>query len=171
MPQCIINLKPYTRFKTGNGRIGRVLISLLLAEKKILEQPLLYISAYFEKNLGNYYTGLLQISQKSNWNDWLKFFMQAMAEQADITIKNIRNMLKLRETYENNLDKIHASKNTYKLLDNLFENPYITTPLAQKLLSVTYDLRCYVFIRQIRVEVSIMHYFVDMLHLPILSTM
>ena len=64
--------------------------------------------------------------------------MQAMAEQADITIKNIRNMLKLRETYENNLDKIHASKNTYKLLDNLFENPYITTPLAQKLLSVTY---------------------------------
>ena len=118
-------------FQDGNGRIGRVLISLLLAEKKILEQPLLYISAYFEKNLGNYYTGLLQISQKSNWNDWLKFFMQAMAEQADITIKNIRNMLKLRETYENNLDKIHASKNTYKLLDNLFENPYITTPLAQ----------------------------------------
>ena len=57
--------------------------------------------------------------------------MQAMAEQADITIKNIRNMLKLRETYENNLDKIHASKNTYKLLDNLFEKiiicPYITT--------------------------------------------
>ena len=113
-------MKPYTRFKTVTEESGRVLISLLLAEKKILEQPLLYISAYFEKN-HNYYTGLLQISQKSNWNDWLKFFMQAMAEQADITIKNIRNMLKLRETYENNLDKIHASKNTYKLLDNLFE--------------------------------------------------
>ena len=75
------------------------------AEKKILEQPLLYISAYFEKNLGNYYTGLLQISQKSNWNDWLKFFMQAMAEQADITIKNIRNDVKTSmRHFENNLD-------------------------------------------------------------------
>ena len=142
-------------FQDGNGRIGRVLISLLLAEKKILEQPLLYISAYFEKNLGNYYTGLLQISQKSNWNDWLKFFMQAMAEQADITIKNIRNMLKLRETYENNLDKIHASKNTYKLLDNLFEIVHITYDvmyLSDKYssLGLFHTRRCYVFIRQIQ---------------------
>ena len=72
---CIICLKSHTPVSRRlYGRIGRVLISLLLAEKKILEQPLLYISAYFEKNLGNYYTGLLQISQKSNWNDWHKIF-------------------------------------------------------------------------------------------------
>ena len=68
-------------FQDGNGRIGRMLISLLLAEKGVLEQPLLYISAYFEKNSDNYYKGLLAVSQKSKWKEWLKLFMHAIMEQ------------------------------------------------------------------------------------------
>lgn len=125
-------------FQDGNGRIGRMLISLLLAEKGVLEQPLLYISAYFEKNSDNYYKGLLAVSQKSKWKEWLKLFMHAIMEQADLTIQNITTMLELEQKYKNNLDQINASSNAYKLLDCLFENHYITIPRVQKLLSIQY---------------------------------
>jgi len=125
-------------FEDGNGRIGRVLISLLLAEKNILPLPLLYLSEYFQKNISNYYTGLLAISQKSKWREWIKFFLQAITEQADITIHNVHALRELRNTYQEKLKKIHASGSVLLLLDHLVENPYITIPRAQKFLSVAY---------------------------------
>lgn len=125
-------------FQDGNGRIGRMLIALLLAEKNILPQPLLYLSAYFEKNVQNYYTGLLAISQKSKWKEWIKFFLQAVTEQADITIKNIHALKRLQDAYKEKLRLVHASGNAYLLLEHLIENPYVTVPGAQVILSLTY---------------------------------
>ncbi len=125
-------------FADGNGRIGRVLISLLLAEKDILPQPLLYLSAYFEKNIKEYYNGLLAISQKSKWREWIKFFLQAMMEQADLTIKNIHMLIDLQKKYKEKLMTKRASGSAILLLDYLFENPYMTVPRAQQCLHLTY---------------------------------
>ena len=125
-------------FEDGNGRIGRILISLLLAEKDILPLPLLYMSEYFEKNIKNYYVGLLATSQKNKWREWIKFFLQAIIEQSDITIQNIHALKRLRDTYREKLKSIRASGSAHLLLDHLIENPYITIPRAQRILGVAY---------------------------------
>lgn len=125
-------------FEDGNGRIGRVLISLLLSEKNILPQPLLYLSAYFEKNIKDYYKGLLSISQKSKWREWIKFFLRAIAEQAEITIQSIHALIRLQNAYKEQLKQIHASGSALHLLESLIETPYMTIPRAEKILSVTY---------------------------------
>jgi Fic family protein len=65
-------------FADGNGRIGRLLIVLLLAERKILHYPLLYLSAYFERNKMEYYSRLLGVSQNSEWTQWIIFFLYAL---------------------------------------------------------------------------------------------
>lgn len=125
-------------FQDGNGRVGRVLILLLLSEKNILTQPLLYISTYFQKYQESYYRGLLETSQQSNWNKWIKFFLQAIIKQADITIQHIRELMKLYNEYRDKLKNMRASANAFSLLDILMENPYITISRAQKLLPCTY---------------------------------
>lgn len=125
-------------FEDGNGRIGRVLISLLLSERGVLPQPLLYLSAFFEKNIKDYYDGLLAISQKGKWREWIKFFLTAIREQADATIKNIHVLIELKAKYKKKLMEIRASGSAVLLLDHLFENPYITVPRAQDYLKLTY---------------------------------
>src|SRR5262249_10488995 len=69
-------------FRDGNGRIGRLLISLLLSSWNLLPQPLLYLSAFFERNRSDYYDHLLAISERGAWNDWLTFFLRGVAEQS-----------------------------------------------------------------------------------------
>jgi Fic family protein len=69
-------------FKDGNGRIGRILIPLLLYQKKKLSQPMFYLSAYLENHREEYYQRLKSISQEGDYNGWIVFFLQAITEQA-----------------------------------------------------------------------------------------
>jgi Fic family protein len=125
-------------FADGNGRIGRLIIPLMLFEKGILPQPLLYISAYFDSHLEQYYEGLLAVSQKSKWREWIKFFLTAIVEQATDTIRNIQRLRDLQRKYREILHKKNPSSNVIHLMEDLFANPYMTVPKAQKLLKVTY---------------------------------
>ena len=125
-------------FLDGNGRIGRLLLSILLSKKGILPEPLLYLSAYFDKHKEEYYSGLLEVSQKSKWREWIKFFLRAFAEQADEAIKNIQKLEDLKRKYKKMLREKNTSSNAVLLTEHLFANPYITIPRALKFLSVTY---------------------------------
>ena len=125
-------------FLDGNGRIGRLLLSILLSKKGILPEPLLYLSAYFDKHKEEYYNGLLEVSQKSKWREWIKFFLRAFAEQADGAIKNIQRLEDLKRKYKKILREKNTSSNAVLLMEHLFANPYITIPRALKFLSVTY---------------------------------
>lgn len=125
-------------FADGNGRIGRLLITLLLAERGILPQPLLYLSAFFEKHIGDYYEGLLLISQKSRWREWIKYFLRALLVQAQEAIDNIERLLTLQKKYKEILRKKHASASASSLIELLFSNPYITIPQAAAYLKLTY---------------------------------
>ncbi len=69
-------------FLDGNGRIGRLLITLLLCKEGALSEPLLYLSAYFERNRNEYYRLLLAVSQAGKWVDWISFFLRGVAEQS-----------------------------------------------------------------------------------------
>jgi Fic family protein len=125
-------------FADGNGRIGRLLISLFLAERDLLSQPLLYLSAYFERHRTDYYDGLLGVSQKSRWKEWLKFFLSAVAVQAEEATQNIQKLMKLRTKYLTMIRNRNSSKNALLLCEYLFGNPYVTVSSAKEYLGCSF---------------------------------
>lgn len=124
-------------FADGNGRIGRLMISLFLMTKGVLSQPLLYLSAYFEKNRRQYWDKLLQVSRNSEWREWIMFFLQAVVDQSKEATANIQNLLKLRTEY---LDLLRQERKStaFMLVDRLFQNPYITITNAKDTLGTTF---------------------------------
>lgn len=125
-------------FGDGNGRIGRLLILLMLSKRGLLPEPLLYLSAFFDLHLTQYYCGLLEVSRKSDWNTWIKFFLQALAVQSADALDSIEKLAKLHEKYRQVLHNRNASGNAIALMEYLFENPYINIPIARKYLNVSY---------------------------------
>ena len=125
-------------FIDGNGRIGRLLIPLVLYEKRIMPEPMLYLSAYFDKHRERYCSGLLAVSQKSGWLEWIKFFLMAFIEQADEAMANIQRMMALMRRYKYALHKRSAGGNVVFLMESLFSNPYVAIPNAARFLGVTY---------------------------------
>jgi len=124
-------------FLDGNGRVGRLLISLLLHEWKLLPQPMLYLSAYFERKRPTYYDLLAAVSKEARWNDWVSFFLRGVAEQARDVIERARRLFALREQYRSRLHTARTSALPLKLVDHLFERPALTISQAQALLMVS----------------------------------
>ena len=125
-------------FIDGNGRIGRLLIPLILYEKGIMPEPLLYLSAYFDRHRERYYGGLLAVSQKSGWLEWIKFFLMAFIEQAEEAVENIQRLMTLMRRHKDTLRRRRAGGNAVFLMESLFSNPYVTIPKAARFLGVTY---------------------------------
>lgn len=125
-------------FEDGNGRIGRLLISLLLCERALLSEPLLYLSAYFDRHSKEYTDLLLKVSQKGAWIEWIRFFLKGVAEQSKDAEIRCRKLLKLWQEYRSRIQKVNAPALGLKLVDHLFGQPLITVPIAKTLLDVTY---------------------------------
>jgi Fic family protein len=87
-------------FLDGNGRIGRLLITLYLIDKKLLKFPTLYLSDYFERNRRDYYDMLTEVRQKNRLKDWIVFVLQGVIETAQNSIETFQNIIKLRDTIE-----------------------------------------------------------------------
>ncbi len=109
-------------FLDGNGRIGRLLIPILLYEKGILSYPLLYVSEYLERNKDEYYSMLRMVDNEDNWEPWIQFFLKSIKEQALDTQNKILKMLDLYQTTKKSLDGFN-SQYAIPLLDIIFENP------------------------------------------------
>lgn len=122
-------------FLDGNGRMGRLLISLLLCERGVLPQPLLYLSAFFEKHRAEYYDRLLRISQHGEWIEWILFFLRGVAEQARDAVARTQRLLDLREQYRKELQYLRTSGPLLRLVDELFGHPAITISQAQNVLA------------------------------------
>lgn len=121
-------------FIDGNGRIGRLLIILLLCAWDILPQPLLYLSPYFESNRQAYYDLLLEVSEKGAWEDWLNFFLTAVKIQADDAILRINKMMELKEDYKAKMQSKRGSSGLFRAVDFLFEKPvFSANQLAKEL--------------------------------------
>ena len=125
-------------FIDGNGRIGRLLISLLLCERKLLPQPLLYLSAYFERHKNEYYDHLLRVSQKGAWLDWIRFFLRGIAEQSRDAVVRSARLLALWEQYRTTMQTPRASALVLRLIDYLFSYPALTIPQASQMLNLTF---------------------------------
>ena len=87
-------------FLDGNGRIGRLLITLYLLDKKLLKYPTLYLSYFFEKNRNNYYDKLTRVRTENKLSDWIAFFLEGIIETAQNSIATFENIIKLRDTIE-----------------------------------------------------------------------
>jgi Fic family protein len=83
-------------FLDGNGRVGRLLITLLLCQRKVLHRPLLYLSHYLKSNRAEYYDRLTAIRKDGNWESWLKFFLRGVEEVSGEAIEKARQIIKLR---------------------------------------------------------------------------
>ena len=125
-------------FCDENGRIGRSLITLYLCKKKLIIRPLLYLSGYFEAHRREYINLLLNTNKDGKFEDWIRFFLNAIETQSEDTLQRVARMQKLREDYR---QKTQDSFNTIavtKLIDHLFINPFITITKAEEILGVTY---------------------------------
>ncbi len=124
-------------FLDGNGRVGRLLITLFLVERNALPYPLLYLSHYFEQNRREYYDRLLGVSQIGDWENWVKFFMEGVIRQSDHAIESARRIVDQREVYRKQIHSSSNSTTTISLVDLIFTNFYITARKASHLLGKT----------------------------------
>jgi Fic family protein len=125
-------------FLDGNGRVGRLLINMLLYSWQLLPHPLLYISAYFNTHRQTYYDNLLAVSQQGKWEPWLLFFLDAVRSQADDSVQRIRRLLDLQDAYRTRMQSEYKAARLLQAVDKLFEYPVFTIQQMADRLDVTY---------------------------------
>jgi len=122
-------------FMDGNGRIGRLLIPLILVEAKVLSQPLLYLSVFFKKHRQTYYERLNQVRLTGDWEAWVLFFVDAVAETANQAVKTAQELNKLRANDKTRLTELgRQAGSANQILDALFEQPIAN---INKLIEIT----------------------------------
>jgi len=125
-------------FLDGNGRIGRLLITLLLCERRILEGPFLYLSASFEAQRGRYYQCLRDVSENGNWRQWFLFFLEAVVVQASDAMHRSRAINQQLDQWRSQLSGKRPTI-LIQILDLIATNPYITSRKIENALSVAYN--------------------------------
>ena len=111
-------------FLDGNGRVGRLMITLYLVNKGILKQPLLYLSDFFERNRSNYYDNLMRTRDKNDLLRWFKFFLVGVIETAKNGIQTFDNILKLQKQVEAQVQTLGSrASNAQKVLNYLYQRP------------------------------------------------
>ena len=127
-------------FLDGNGRVGRLLITLFLMDKGILTTPALYISYFLKKNRVEYYDRMTEVRTKGNYEQWIIFFLQAIMESAGDAISTIDELITLHDTNTSVISKLgRASKNTMLVFDYLESNPIIDIGKTAEALSITFN--------------------------------
>lgn len=124
-------------FNVGNGRVGRLLMSLLLCLEDALPQPLLYLSSYLELHRQQYDDHLLAVSQRGAWNAWIEFFLEGVTTTAADAVGRANRLRELRATYHQQVQSARASALLITLVDHLFAQPAVTAAGVRALLSVT----------------------------------
>jgi Fic family protein len=125
-------------FVDGNGRIGRLLIALLLVEWGLLPLPLLYLSAFFFQHRNEYYDQMMAVSERGAWQEWLRFFLVGVKEQSQDAVDRARRLQDLQMAWRERLAQTRASALLLRLADHLFASPVLTIPEARQLLGVSY---------------------------------
>lgn len=122
-------------FLDGNGRVGRLLITLYLVEKGILKKPLLYLSDFFERNRELYYQNLMKVRSANDIKQWFKFFLVGIIETAKGSIETFDNIMKLQKEVDERIQKLGArTSNARAVVSRLYQRPLTN---AQKVSDLT----------------------------------
>jgi Fic family protein len=144
MPPVILNALVHYQFETihpfpdGNGRVGRLLLPLILAATKVMPMPLLYISPFIERNKDEYNDLMLGVSKSGAWEQWICFFSRAIELSAVDAMRRIDEIARLRDEFLQRVQHARASGLLPPLIDLVFDRLVISVPEAQQRLSVTY---------------------------------
>ena len=125
-------------FLDGNGRIGRLLVTLFLCQKNVLTKPLLYLSAFFERYRQEYYKLLLKVSQIGAWKEWIGFFLKAVTEQSEDAVSRSRHLLELLRNYSQIAREKRLTPTAIRLVELIFMKPVLNAKTAQEFLNVSY---------------------------------
>lgn len=124
-------------FLDGNGRVGRLLITLFLVEQRILPTPLLYLSAFFEASRREYYDRLLGVSDRGEWEAWLEYFLNGVARQSEDALSRAERINEKLNEWRRAVAG-SPSRIPLKIIDMLAANPYLTVKKAAEQLKVAF---------------------------------
>lgn len=127
-------------FLDGNGRVGRLLITFLLCEQKVLEKPVLYLSHYFKLHRQEYYEHLQAVRDRGDWEGWLGFFLRGVEDVANQATETARRILALREEHRTIItDRLNrAAANGHRVLEHLYRHPIVSVQEVRTLIGSTY---------------------------------
>lgn len=127
-------------FLDGNGRVGRMLVTLLLCSHRVLSQPLLYLSYYFKKNRDEYYARLQATRDTGDWEGWLQYFLLGVTEVADEAATTASQVIMLREECRTRVieELGRGAASGLHLLEWLFHQPAVTVKMVQRFLGLSY---------------------------------
>lgn len=127
-------------FLNGNGRIGRLLILLYLMEQKLIEKPVIYISYFLKKNQIEYYDRISEVRRTGNFEQWIRFFLEAVSKAASDSLEAIRQLSVLHDTNVEKLPKTTRSKDNLRaVFDYIEQYPIIDIKRTAKELEVSYN--------------------------------
>ena len=121
-------------YEDGNGRVGRLMITLYLIANGVLSKPLLYLSGYFEEDRQRYYDELLNLSETGDWERWLSYFLVGVRREAQDVQARIRSLRQLHEDYRQTLQSRRVPSTALQLLDAFVANPFMTVNVADEIL-------------------------------------
>jgi Fic family protein len=124
-------------FLDGNGRLGRLLIVFYLVEQHVLDQPLLYLSAYFERNRDDYVAALQAVRERGDIDGWLQFFLRGTARQARLALESADALLRLRDEFRDRLRRARARGQAVDAAEILVGNPFVSAPQLARDLELT----------------------------------
>ena len=120
-------------FLDGNGRLGRLLITLMLVADGVLSEPLLYLSLYFKQNRSSYYDLLQRVRFEGDWEEWLSFFFTAVLETAQQAVSTAHEVLRLFKRDRSRIEGLGRIRGTTIVVHELFQQkPYLTISFASK---------------------------------------
>jgi Fic family protein len=126
-------------FLDGNGRVGRLLITFLITERKLLARPVLYLSHFFKRHRAEYYERLQGVRESGDWEAWLAFFLRGVAEVSHEATETAAAILRMREEYRERITERlgRAAANGHRIMEKLFNHPIVTVALVRQWLKVT----------------------------------
>lgn len=139
-------------FLDGNGRVGRLLITLLLMQRGVLPLPLLYLSAFFEATRRDYYDGLRAVTERSAWEDWLLYFLNGVARQSEDALSRAERINQQLDQWRERVSRT-GSGVALRLLDLLGTNPFITVRKAEAQLDVAFNTAAAALRRLVRLRI------------------
>lgn len=122
-------------FLDGNGRIGRLLINLVLMDRGRLSQPLLYLSSYFEAHRSDYYQRLQAVRARGDIDGWLTFFLEAVRHQAGDAVERSQQLVRIREEYH--AEAVKGRSRLPLLVDMIVRNPFVTVKAVERQVGLT----------------------------------